>query len=302
MQWNPLMMFLVPFPSAEAGAEHRQRARVYSYPERAVSRLSKIQQTEREVGGKQYLRLLSYNIQAGVDIRRYRQYVTQSWKHVLPHRERLENLNRIADILTRYDLVGLQEVDAGSLRSGFVDQTEYLAHRGNFPYWYQQVNRKLGKLAQHSNAFLSRMRPSVIVEHKLPGLPGRGALVAEFGRGKEALAVFILHLALGRRARQRQIGYISEVLEDYTHAVVMGDMNCGYDSDELRLLVKLANLHEPSCEMNTFPSWRPMRNLDHILVSSGLQVKNARVLDYTVSDHLPVSVDILLPDSLDLAA
>jgi endonuclease/exonuclease/phosphatase family metal-dependent hydrolase len=248
------------------------------------------------------LRLLSYNIQAGVDIRRYRQYVTQSWKHVLPHRERLENLNRIADILTRYDLVGLQEVDAGSLRSGFVDQTEYLAHRGNFPYWYQQINRKLGKFAQHSNAFLSRMRPSAIVEHKLPGLPGRGALVAEFGRGEEALAVCILHLALGRRARQRQIAYISEVLGDYAHSVVMGDMNCGHDSDELRLLVKLANLHEPTCETKTFPSWRPMRNLDHILVSSGLRVEHVRVLDYTVSDHLPVSMDILLPDSLDLAA
>jgi len=302
MQWNPLMMFLVPFPSVEAGVGRQQRGKVCHYLEKAVSGSAKIQQPDREIDGKQRLRLLSYNIQAGVDIRRYRQYVTQSWKQVLPHRARLENLNRIADILTRYDLVGLQEVDAGSLRSGFVDQTEYLAHRGNFPYWYQQINRKLGKLAQHSNGFLSRMRPTAIVEHKLPGLPGRGALVAEFGKGEEALAVCILHLALGRRARQRQITYISEVLGDYAHAVVMGDMNCDYDSDELQLLVKLANLHEPTCEMKTFPSWRPMRNLDHILVSSGLCVEHVRVLDYTVSDHLPVSMDILLPDSLDLAA
>ncbi len=302
MQWNPLMMFLMPFPSVGEGMERRQRGAVRYYPGPAVSRSRIKQQGDSEIRGKRRLRLLSYNIQAGVDIRRYRQYVTQSWKHVLPHRERLENLNRIADILTRYDLVGLQEVDAGSLRSGFVDQTEYLAHRGNFPYWYQQINRKLGKLAQHSNGFLSRMRPAAIVEHKLPGLPGRGALVAEFGRGQEALAVCILHLALGRRARQRQIAYISEVLGDYAHAVVMGDMNCSYDSDELRLLVKLANLHEPACEMKTFPSWRPMRNLDHILVSSDLRVEHARVLDYTVSDHLPVSMDILLPESLDLAA
>ena len=32
------------------------------------------------------LKLLSYNIQAGVDTRRYHHYFTQSWKHVLPHR------------------------------------------------------------------------------------------------------------------------------------------------------------------------------------------------------------------------
>ena len=54
------------------------------------------------------LSLLSYNIQAGVDTRTFRHYLTQSWKHVLPHRERMINLNRIAQILAQYDLVGLQ--------------------------------------------------------------------------------------------------------------------------------------------------------------------------------------------------
>ena len=123
----------------------------------------------------QRLRLMSYNIQTGVDTQRYRQYLTHSWKHVLPHRERLANLNRIATLLARYDLVGLQEVDSGSLRSGFVDQTEYLAHRAGFPHWYKQINRSLGKLAQHSNGMLTRLRPSAVEEHKLPGVPGRGA-------------------------------------------------------------------------------------------------------------------------------
>ena len=47
------------------------------------------------------LRLLSYNIQAGVDTRRYRQYVTHSWKQLLPHRERINNLNRISAVLRR---------------------------------------------------------------------------------------------------------------------------------------------------------------------------------------------------------
>ena len=136
-----------------------------------------------EAGGSQLmddsqrrLRVLSYNIQTGVDTQHYRHYLTQSWKHVLPHRERLLNLNRIAVLLKEYDLVGLQEVDSGSLRSGFVDQTEYLAHRAGFPYWYKQVNRSLGKLAQHSNGFLSHQRPAEVTEYRLPGLPGQRAL------------------------------------------------------------------------------------------------------------------------------
>ena len=87
--------------------------------------------------GERGLRLLSYNIQAGIDTRRYREYVTKGWKHLLPSRERLRNLNLIAEMLHGYDLVGLQEVDSGSLRSGFVDMTEYLAHRSGYPHWYR---------------------------------------------------------------------------------------------------------------------------------------------------------------------
>ncbi|HHQ43077.1 MAG TPA: endonuclease, partial [Chromatiales bacterium] len=75
------------------------------------------------------LRLLSYNIQAGIGAGRYRDYLTGSWRHVLPDRRTLANLDAIARLLRRYDLVGLQEVDGGSLRSAFLDQARYLAHR-----------------------------------------------------------------------------------------------------------------------------------------------------------------------------
>jgi endonuclease/exonuclease/phosphatase family metal-dependent hydrolase len=244
---------------------------------------------------------LSYNIQAGVDTQHYRQYLTQSWKHVLPHRERQLNLNRIAHILGEYDLVGLQEVDSGSLRSGFVDQTEYLAHRAGFPHWYKQVNRSLGKFAQHSNGFLSRMRPNSISEHKLPGLPGRGAIFAHFG-GSDGLVICIMHLALGKRARMRQVSYIGEQLDAFSHVIVMGDLNCGCDSREMRFLMRRAGLQEPSCEERTFPSWRPLRKIDHILVSESLKIENPRVVDYPLSDHLPIGIDVLIPRKIDLAA
>ena len=120
------------------------------------------------------LRLLSFNIQTGITTKHYRQYLTQSWRHVLPFAKRSGNLDTIANLASDYDLVGLQEVDAGSLRSGYVNQTEYLAARGQFPYWYDQTNRRLGHLAQHSIGILSRLQPSAIREHKLPGrIPGR---------------------------------------------------------------------------------------------------------------------------------
>ena len=241
------------------------------------------------------LKLLSFNIQTGVDTQDFHEYVTKSWKQLLPLKERISNLNRIASLVQAYDLVGLQEVDSGSLRTGFLDQTEYLAHRARFPYWYRQVNRSLGKIAQHSNGVLSRIRPQRVDEHKLPGLRGRGAMLVELTTNKESLLVCIMHLALGKRARRLQLGYISELVGEYSQLVVMGDFNCGPDSQELQDLVHNTRLQLPAGDLMTFPSWRPNRKFDHILISDSLKLKHTHVLEHTHSDHLPICVEIELP-------
>ncbi len=251
----------------------------------------------------QRLKLLSFNVQAGIYSRRYSDYFTNSWKHVLPHPERLANLTRIAQLLHQFDLVGLQEVDAGSLRSAYIDQIQYLARHGAFPHWYRQVNRNLGPFAQHSNGLLSRLRPQRITEHKLPGLPGRGAVVAELGLSDhETLAVAIVHLALGWRARRRQLDYLITLSEQYPYLVIMGDFNCGCDSKGLRAMVRKTEMRGMDCELKTFPSWRPTHNLDHILVSRPLRVIAARVVDYALSDHLPISMTIELPEGVTFSA
>ncbi|MGB5834293.1 MAG: endonuclease/exonuclease/phosphatase family protein [Thiohalocapsa sp.] len=245
------------------------------------------------------LRLLSYNIQAGIHSRRYRDYVSNGWKHLLPHGERQRNLTSIGVLLQGYDVVGLQEVDAGSLRSGFVDQTEYLAQTGGYLHWHKQVNREIGTWARHSNGILSRLRPRAVVEHKLPGLPGRGALLAEFPTDdNEPLAVCVLHLALGWRARRRQLDFLVSLAEQYRFIVLMGDFNCGCRSTTLRTAIQRAGLRGFDCGLKTFPSWRPDRNLDHILMSPALRVGSAKVLDYALSDHLPLSMEVILPDGV----
>lgn len=249
------------------------------------------------------LRLLSYNIQAGIASSKYRHYVTHSWKHFLPYPERLETLDRIAEFASEFDFVGLQESDGGSLRSGFINQTEYLALRASFPYWFDQTNRNLGGIAQHSLGVLSRFRPSEISEVRLPGMiPGRGALCMRFGSGHDALLLLIIHLALGRRARQRQLGAVAELIDGYRHAVVMGDLNCRSESDELGWFLRRTGLSEPTHGLHTFPSWRPRRNIDHILVSPSIRVDSVRVLNHAITDHLPVAMDVTLPGELALPA
>ncbi len=255
--------------------------------------------TVTEVTATRRMKLFSYNIQAGIATNGYRHYLTHSWKHVLPYPKRLDNLDRIAHLLGGFDIVGLQEVDGGSLRSGFINQTEYLALSARFPYWYDQTNRNLGKFAQHSTGLLSRLCPAEVTEVKLPGrIPGRGALTVRFGHGADALILVIAHLALGQRARFRQLECIADIIDTYRHAIVMGDMNCGTDSREIDWLVKHTVLREPTHHLPTFPSWRPSRNLDQILVSSSLKVERINTLNYPFSDHLPIVMEVALPMEL----
>lgn len=248
------------------------------------------------------LRLLTYNMQVGINSRAFRHYVTRSWQHFLPHAGRMANLDSIAKMLTAFDVVALQEADGGSIRTGHLNQVQYLAEMSGFPYWYQQLNRNLGRFAQHSNGLLSRIKPESIADHKLPGrLPGRGAIVMHYGSEAEPLVFVVLHLSLGRRAQLDQLAYIKELIADYKHVVIMGDLNSC--AEKILHLSPLSDvkLQCPEGSYNTYPSWRPVSHLDHILVSPSLRIKRAEVISYALSDHLPVAVEIELPTkSVDL--
>ncbi len=271
----------------------------YRLPEGVYATLNRTRSTE----WPDSIRVVSYNIQGGIETSRYHHYFTRGWKHVLPDNQRRANIERIGEWIEPYDLVGLQEVDGGSFRTGFMNQVEHLAYKADFPYWYIQTNRNMGRLAQQSNGLLARYRPFEVIEHRLPGLiPGRGALQIRFGMRDEALNVIQVHMALGRRTRLRQMDFLAELANTHRHVIVMGDLNCRSDSTELKRLSARTDLAEPIHGLHTFPSWRPNRNIDHILVSATLEVRRARVLDHPLSDHLPIAMEVSLPTPVRLAA
>ncbi|MEP6882327.1 MAG: endonuclease/exonuclease/phosphatase family protein [Dokdonella sp.] len=244
------------------------------------------------------LRVLSCNILAGGSVKRYSEYVTQSWKHVLPTGKRA-NLNDLAGILSDFDLVALQEADFGSLRSGFLNQTEYLAETAGFPYWSHQPNRKVAKVAASSNGLLSRLKPTEVLDYPLPGrIRGRGVLWARYGEGANSLVVLVAHLSLGTQARAHQLGYITELLEGHPNALLLGDLNTPIESAELRNLFARTSLQPPTAPPLTFPSWAPNRAIDHILASSSLRVDELRALPQLVSDHLPIAATIHFPEDM----
>lgn len=242
------------------------------------------------------LRLLSCNILAGARVQRYSEYVTRSINAVLPGQSKIDNLDQLARMLPQFDVVGLQEADAGSLRSGFLNQTRYLAETAGMPFWSHQPNRPVGRFSHTANGLISRLEPAEVLDYPLPSrIPGRGALLARFGEGDQALAVMIAHLSLSAPARARQLGFIAEVLQDYPHAVLMGDLNTEAHSEEMQLLFARSRLQPPAQAAPTFPSWRPRRALDHILVTEGIVVEKAWTLPQAFSDHLPLAAEVHLP-------
>lgn len=240
------------------------------------------------------LRLLSFNIQAAIGSNSYRDYVTGSWKHLLAHGESRDTLQQIAALIAGYDIVALQEVDGGSLRSHHINQLSYLAESSGMPFWHQQLNRNLGRFGQYSNGLLSKLVPFQLEEHRLPGLPGRGALLSFYGTLDDPLVVVNVHLALGQRIRSLQLAYLRRLLRGSRRLVVMGDFNC-QARDLLASPLRDLGLEPVTSGAASYPSWSPQKRLDHILVTQALQVTRATVLSgCQLSDHLPVALEVRL--------
>ncbi|WP_038054337.1 MULTISPECIES: endonuclease/exonuclease/phosphatase family protein [Thermomonas] len=244
------------------------------------------------------LRLLSANIQAGSSTRGYHDYVARSWSHVLPAGNKRGALDTIAELAGRHDIVGLQEADPGSLRSGFTNQTHYLAERAGFAYWSHQPNRSVAGVASSANGLLSKLEPRLVEDHPLPGrVKGRGVLTATFGDGRSALTVAVAHLSLGSQSRRSQIDFIADILAGLPHAVLMGDFNCDPDQPEMQQLYRKTQLQPPDRCVLTFPSWRPQRAIDHMLVTPALALATMQALPAAQSDHLALSVELDVPEA-----
>lgn len=241
------------------------------------------------------LRVLTLNIQVGMPTQQFSQYLTGAWRHLLPSPSARRNLDRIAEFLQDFDLVALQEADAGSLRTAQINQIEYLARRAGFNHWYAAVNRNLGPFAQHALGFISRYPLNDVQHHVLPGaIKGRGVLRAQLQLdGYAPLDLLVSHLALGRKTRTRQFSHLASLVSAQTDTLLMGDLNCA--PEELHAHPQLQKLGFRCVQTApTYPSWKPRRSIDHVLATPGAQVDGGHVLDLSLSDHLPVAAEVTL--------
>jgi len=242
------------------------------------------------------IRLLSYNIQVALETRHAGHYLTGAWRHVLPSTVAHANLDRIADIIRGYDFVAIQEGDAGSLRTRYRNQIEYLADKAGYPYYNLTITRDLHPFARHCLGFLSRYQPEAVDDLQLPSpIPGRRALRVRLGAEAGGLVLIVTHLSLGRRSQERQLEFLAAQIDPQTPAVLVGDLNC--ELEHLRGHSGLQRCGWTGAEISplTFPSWRPRRGIDHVLVTGNVQLKRLETLPFAISDHLPLAADIDVP-------
>lgn len=220
--------------------------------------------------------------------------MVRGWGHLLPNGKQ-RNLDDLAALARPFDIVGLQESDPGSLRSGFTNQTQTLAERGGFPFWSHQPNRRVSRIASSANGLLSRLPPKSVLDYALPGpIGGRGVMLARFGEGPAAWTLAVTHLSLGVASRRRQLDFLGELLADHRRIVLMGDFNCPATSREMEGLYRRTALMPPPAPIPTFPSWGPTRSIDHVF-AAGFGIAGYDAVPAASSDHLAVAITLVDP-------
>lgn len=245
------------------------------------------------------IKVLCANIQAGATTRSHLDYLVKGWNVWLPF-GKADNLAMIARHAGEHDLVGLQESDGGSLRSGFACQATLIGSLSGLPHATRQINREIGPIIASGNALLGRFCPIDVHSVALPGkIPGRGVLVARYAMvNGEVITVIVAHLSLSAVARQPQVKKIAELLGAAEHPILMGDLNCPVDAPEMQYLFNATRLRRPQQTPATYPAWSPSRAIDHIWVGGGIECHSVQPLAVGGSDHLALSARVSLPSSL----
>jgi len=197
---------------------------------------------------------------------------------------------------TQPDVAGLIEVDAGSYRSGRLNQAQQIAesmgHYHTYRSKYPESNRFLNRmpvLNKQGNAFISK--DSITREHFHFVTRGMKRLVLELELDR---VVFLLvHLALSYRTRQEQLRELKRIVRSMNKpCIVGGDFNVFTGHGELELFMEAAGLENAGPEdTRTFPSWKPRRGLDFILHTPDIRIRNFLCPPVLYSDHLPLICD-----------
>jgi len=240
------------------------------------------------------LRLLVYNI-------RYATGTGPAFHLPVPGAGYLRSNRRVLNGITDFlraehpDIVGLIEVDTGSIRTGMVNQAEHIADKlGHYStyeckYGVGSFNKFVPIVRKQANAFLSAPNVGGARFHYFD--TGIKRLIIELEL--EQVCVFLVHLSLKFRQRQYQLRSLHDlIMRANKPVIVAGDFNTFWGNHEIYLFMRATGLTSANtAALPSFPARVPRIELDFILVSAGIEVTSFRVPDVRFSDHRPLICD-----------
>jgi len=208
-----------------------------------------------------------------------------------------DNLDKITSFIKSMepDILGLIEVDSGSYRSNRYNQAEAIAnalsHEHVFGSKYSSTSlfQKIPVMNKQGNALLTNQ--FIINQKSHYFKKGVKRLVIELEL--ESLTIFLVHLSIKYRHRQNQLKDLYTIIKDiHKPIIVAGDFNAFWGGEELSLFMAAAGLQNVNDEgIPSHPSRSPRRELDYILHSPEIMVRNFFVPQVRFSDHVPLVCD-----------
>lgn len=218
---------------------------------------------------------------------------------------------RIASVIERYhpDLVALQELDFGRVRSQRHDQPRLIAEALEMHLAFCPT--VIHHDEQYGHALLSAFPIKIIRTEILHGghqtrhVEPRGALWVQFEFNGQKFNLMNTHFGLRPAERLAQAAdllngsWIGAIGEEEP-LILCGDFNMFPRSEPYRALTRrlrdVQNEIERFSPLNTFSSMHPFARIDHIFVSRHFTPSNILVprnhLTRVASDHLPLIVDL----------
>lgn len=234
------------------------------------------------------LRVMQFNIHAG-----------------LSRSGRVDLVRIAAEIeAARPDVVSLNEVDSGTLRSDGIDEPAYLSRATGMRAVYGPNLEYDG--GRFGNAILSRFPVRASHNTSLPGRPHserRGLLEATLRVGGRTVSFYSVHLSQGRRGavpRARQAEAISRVLRRSPHPTILaGDLNSRPGDLPVRILRQYlldAQQYGGTGRGLTVPEAHPRSRIDYILYDNSFAPlrDSTRVRSSEASDHRSLETELVL--------
>ena len=251
------------------------------------------------------MRLLLYNIRYGLGLGSALHWPLPGMGYLLGNRS---NLQRIIDFIKGQDpdIVGLIEVDTGSIRTRSINQAEAIARSlGHYSvyqckYGVSSLNHHVPIVRKQGNAFLAA--PRVRGERFHYFEKGIKRLIIELEL--DECAIFLVHLSLKYRHRHAQLHYLHDlVVSSPKPVIIAGDFNTFWGEHEIYLFMKATKLRSANVSsLPSYPSRSPRKELDFVLYGTGINVTNFTIPAVKFSDHLPLVCDFEIDRTSKVAA